>query len=311
MKAFARVISIASALAAALILVLAVPAFAAGGTLNFIRSTPESGSTNVPVENVGVKLFFDDNVTDEGVWAANATCFKLTDSNRNQIPCEAYPGQKPGEEGYILVIARPTPATEGQAGLLEQKSVFTLTISPDLRSSSGAVLGEEISISFETMDVAANSRLSMVIMVVMMGGAIALMIFRNWHKMKAEAEAAALAQANPYRVAKEKSITVDEAKELIEKAREKNRKLLEKTGGKAPEPPEKKSAVPRIESKKKKKETHRVKGPKPISGGGGKFKTGRKAEKARKERAEAAKKASSSQQKTGAVKKNQKKGKKK
>jgi 2',3'-cyclic-nucleotide 2'-phosphodiesterase (5'-nucleotidase family) len=53
--------------------------------------------------------------------------------------------------------------------------------------------------------------------------------------MKVEAEAAALMKANPYRIAKERNISVDDAKMLIEKAKEKNQKQLEKTGGKAPE----------------------------------------------------------------------------
>ena len=313
MKAFARVISIACALAAALALFLATPAFAAEGGLRFLRSTPESGSENVPVENVGVKLFFDGNVTDMSVWGNNSKCFKLTDSSGGLINYEAYQGQKPGEEGYILVIAAPL-TEEGQTTLLQDHSTYTLTISPDLRSNTGATLGEEVEISFTTMDRAANSRLSMILMVVMMGGVIVFMIVSNVRKTKAEAEAAALVLANPYRLAKDKKITVDEAKELIEKAKERNRKLLEKTGGKAPEPPEKKSAVPRIETKKKKKDTHRVKGPRPISEGGGKYKTGRKAEKERKAKAEAARKAAAQQRRSGSgsgKKSNKGKGKKK
>lgn len=312
MKSFARVSAVVILLAMALTLALAAPAVAAGGTLSLTDSSPANGGTNVPIENVGIKLFFDGNVTDESVWAANSRSVKLTDSNGVPVDYNAYPGQKAGEEGYILIVANPASATEGQPGMLQQDTDYTLTIMQDMASINGAVLGEDISITFHTMDVAANSKLSMIIMVVMMVGAIALMVFTNWRKMKAEAEAAALAQANPYRIAKEKQITVDEAKALIEKAKERNKKQLEKVGGKAPPPPEKKSAAPRLEAKKKeKKNTHRVKGPRPISEGGGKFKSGRKAEKARKARAEAAKKAAAGQQKTGAKKTQKGKGKKK
>ena len=320
MKKFARVSAITLMLAVVLTLALTAPAFAAGGSLNLIKSTPEAGKTNVPIDNVGVKLFFDGNVTDQSVWAANSKCFTLTDSKGKTVDYIAYPGHKLGEEGYILVLAHPKPIKEGQPGQLEQKSDYTLTISGDLVSVDGAKLGDELKITFQTMDVAANSRLSMMIMVVMMVAVMALMFVTNWRKMKAEAEAAALAQANPYRVAKEKNITVDEAKELIEKAKEKNKKQLEKVGGKAPEPVEKKSAAPRLEpKKKKKKDTHKVKGPRPVSEGGSRYKTGRKAEKERKARAAAAKKAATAaaQRKTGATgatgaKKNQKgKGKKK
>ncbi len=282
-----------------LTLALSAPAFAADGSLEFIRSTPESGATNVPIENVGVKLFFSGNVTDPSVWAVNEKSFILSDSTGAPVNYLAYPGQKAGEEGYILVLADPTPAAEGQPGQLAQKSNYTLTISQDLMAADGAVLGEDMSIRFETMDVAANSRLSMILMVAMMGAVIALMFVTNWRKMKAEAEAAALLKANPYKIAKERKITLDEAKELIEKAKEKNQKQLAKVGGKAPVPEEKKSAAPRLDSKKKKKNTHKVKGPRPVSEGGSTYKTGRKAEKEKKARAEAARKAAAGQRRSG------------
>ena len=288
----------------------AAPASAADGTLNFIKSTPSSGDSNVPIENVGVKLFFDSNVTDYSVWAANSTAFKLTDPDGNPVDYNAYPGQKAGEEGYILVIAKPIPVKEGYPGQLIQSAIYTLTISSDLMAVSGARLGEDVKISFETMDMAANSRLSMIVMVLMMVGAIVLMFFTNYRKMRAEAEAAALAKANPYRIAKDKNISIDEAKELIEKAKEKNQKQLEKTGGKAPVIEEKKSATPRLDSKKKAKKTHKVKGPRPVSEGGSSFKTGRKGLKARKARAEAAQQAAQKSRKgSGSGSKRNKKGK--
>jgi len=286
-------------MAMTLTLALATPAFAAGGTLNLISSNPESGGTNVPVDNVGIKLFFDGNVTDASVWESNSKMFTMKDAAGNIIEVKAYPGQKAHEEGYILVVAA-NQAAGGLTGHLDQKTVYTLTISSDLMALGGAKLGDDISINFETMDVAANSRLSMIIMVLMLVAVVALMFVTNWRKMKAEAEAAALIKANPYKVAKEKNITVDEAKALIEKAREKNRKQLEKVGGKAPLPEEKTSVAPRLESKKKKKNTKHVKGPRPVSEGGSNFKTGRKAAKERKARVEAAKKASAAGRKTGA-----------
>ena len=263
----------------------------------------------MPIENVGIKLYFNGDVTHDSVWGANSSSrvyplpdpegneilttkmFTLTDPDGNYYPTEAFPGQKDGEEGYILVVARPVPAVAGQPGQLAQSTVYTLTISGELAAVGGARLGEEIRISFETMDMSANARFSMIIMVVMMVGVIVLMFVTNMRKMKAEAEAAALAKANPYRIAKEKNISVDDAKALIEKAKERNQKQLEKTGGKAPEPVEKTSAAPRLDSKKKAKKTHKVKGARPVSEGGSSFKTGRKGLKARKARADAARKA--------------------
>ena len=287
----------------------AAPALAVEGTLNFIRSTPANGGSNVPIENVGVKLFFDGNVTHDSVWPANSKAFTFSDSDGNKVDYNAYPGHKVGEEGYILVVANPVPLREGQPGHLMQSTDYTLTVSGELMSYSGARLGEDIKITFETMDMAANSRLSMIVMVVMMVGAIALMFLTNMRKMKAEAEAAALMKANPYRIAKDKNISVDEAKALIEKAKERNQKQLEKTGGKAPEPEEKKSAAPRLDSKKKGKKTHKVKKARPVSEGGSSYKTGRKGQKSRKARAEAAQKAAAAQRGSSGSKKSKKKGK--
>ena len=312
-KSFARRSAVVIVLAMIITLALASPAFAAGGALNFEKSTPQSGDTNVPIDNVGIKLFFSGNVTSDSVWAANSVSFTLKDSRGNPVNYEAYRGEKIGEDNYILVLARPESTVEGQPASLEQNSVYTLTISSGIMSDDGATLGEEISISFTTMDVAANSKISMVMMVLMLVAVFALMFITNWRKMKAEAEARALANANPYKLAKEKGITVDEAKELIDKAKEKNKKQLEKVGGKAPEPVERKSSAPRLDSKKKKKETHKVKGARPISEGGSSYKTGRKAEKEKKARAEAARKKAAAQAKTGAKgtsKKSKGKGKK-
>jgi hypothetical protein len=158
------------------------------------------------------------------------------------------------------------------------------------------------------MDVAANSKLSMVVMVLMMVAVIGLMVVTNGRKMKAEAEAAALLKANPYRIAKEKGITVDEAKALIEKAKEKNKKQLEKVGGKAPVPEPPKSAAPRLESKaKKKKPTHKVAGPQSALAAGSKYAASHKAEAERKRKAAAAKKAAQRQHQQQQQHKNKKK----
>ena len=98
------IVSLVIVVTAAVTIFFATPAFAADGTLNFIGSSPTDGGTNVPIENVGVKLFFDNNVTDYSVWTANSTAFTLTDPDGNKVEYDAYPGQKVGEEGYILVV---------------------------------------------------------------------------------------------------------------------------------------------------------------------------------------------------------------
>jgi hypothetical protein len=288
----------AIAVLAALTLIFAAPAFASGSTLDF--TSQSDGKTNIPIDNVGIKLLFTEDVTGAAVWDANKNGFTLKDANGVRIPVTALPGQKANEENYILVLAEPEPVKAGYPGQLEQKTGYELTISGDITSVSGNRLGEDRAIKFTTMDVAANSKLSMVVMVLMMVAVIGLMVVTNTRKMKAEAEAMALMKANPYRIAKERSITVDEAKVLIEKAKEKNQKQLEKVGGKAPTPEPPKGAAPRLESKaKKKKPAHKVQGPHSALAAGSKFAAQHKIEAERKRKAAAAKKAARARQQQG------------
>jgi hypothetical protein len=305
-------------------IIFAAPAFAAGGTLEF--TSESEGKNNIPIDNVGIKLIFNGDVTSGAVWGANQNAFSLKgfipdpeDESKTEvvnIPVVALPGQKENEENYILVLAEPEPIKEGYPGQLTQKTDYELTVSGGIASADGKQLGEDRVVKFQTMDVAANSKLSMVVMVLMMVAVIALMVVTNGRKMKAEAEAAALMKANPYRIAKERKITVDEAKELIEKAKEKNKKQLEKVGGKAPVPEPPKGAAPRLESRaKKKKPTHRVAGPKSALAAGSKYAAEHKAEAEKKRKAAAAKKAARARQQqgsgSGAKKSPSSKGKKK
>ncbi|MDR3305614.1 MAG: hypothetical protein LBS85_06295, partial [Clostridiales Family XIII bacterium] len=89
----------------------AVPTSGAAGSLELTNSSPANGSTRMPVENVGIKLYFSGNVTSPDVWANNQTCFSLTDDKGKEVPISAYQGEK--ENNYILVIAEPVPAKEG------------------------------------------------------------------------------------------------------------------------------------------------------------------------------------------------------
>jgi hypothetical protein len=290
---------------AAMTIIFALPVFAAGGSLEFTSEL--DGKNNIPIDNVGIKLIFTGDVTNVAVWDANQKSFSLKgfikdpdDENKTtavNIPVVALPGQKENEENYILVLAEPEPVKAGYPGQLDQKTDYELTVSGGIMSTDGKQLGADQVVKFTTMDVAANSKMSMVIMVLMMVAVIALMVVTNGRKIKAEAEAAALMKANPYRIAKERSITVDEAKALIEKAKEKNKKQLEKVGGKAPAPEPPKGAAPRLESKaKKKKPTHKVTGPKSALAAGSKYAAEHKAEAEKKRKAIAAKKAAKARQ---------------
>jgi len=291
-----------AAVLAAMAVGLATTAFAASGALQLIKEVPPHGSTNIPVQNVGIKLYFDGNISDPSVWGINEKQFKLTDNKGVEVPIQVVPSAK--ENNYILVVAQPAEVSQGVPGSLQQKTEYTLTISGDLVDANGRTLGEPQTISFTTLDMSAQSKISVFLMIGMLVAVIALMFITQSRKVKAEAEAAALLKANPYHIAKDRGITVKEAEELIEKAKEKNRIKLEKTGGKAPlseAEKAKQEAALLLEAGKKKntKKTWKVKGPRPVSAGGSAFITGRKAEAEAKAKAEAARKAARARQQGG------------
>jgi hypothetical protein len=274
MKKIAKPFCIA-AIFAVFVLAPVTSVSAVEGSLELSSSIPENGDKGMPVENAGIKLYFNEDVTDDKVWTNNREQFKLLDNEGKRVASAAYKGK---EKGYVLVLAEPAgEGSNGRPGSLKSKAEYTLEISPDLRSTEGNTLGKKTSIDFLTTDVDFNMKLNIAMMVAMMVGMFGLMIFNNIRKAKAEAEVEAVLRANPYKIAKDKGISVDEAKELIEKKRAKTQKSIEAGGGKMPtlEEIRDKNKPPRIEKPKKK--TYQVSGPKPISGAGGKYKTGRKA----------------------------------
>ncbi|MDR1272090.1 MAG: Ig-like domain-containing protein [Clostridiales Family XIII bacterium] len=274
MKKIAKPLFIAAILAA-LALAPITSVSAAESSLKLSSSIPENGDKGMPVENAGIKLYFNEDVTDDKVWDANKAQFKLVDSEGKSVASAAYKGK---EEGYVLVLAEPAgEGSNGRPGSLKSKAEYTLEIGSDLQSTEGNTLGEKASIGFLTTDVDFNMKLNVIMMVAMMVGMFGLMIFNNVRKAKAEAEVEAVLRANPYKIAKDKGISVDEAKTLIEKKRAKTQKSIEAGGGKMPtlEELREKNKPPRIEKPKKK--TYKVSGPKPVSAAGSKYRTGRKA----------------------------------
>ncbi|MDR0357483.1 MAG: hypothetical protein LBH63_03850, partial [Clostridiales Family XIII bacterium] len=221
--------------------------FAAQGELsplNLIESYPQNEGKHMPVQNVGIKLFFDGNVTAEGVRNNNSKCFKLTDSAGKKIKTEAYYGTK--REDYILVTALPDD------GSLQPDSEYALTISEALSSSDSRVLGESKVIRFTTVDTTGNTQVYMILMGVMVAGMIAMTMISNRRKARAEAEAVMKeGKVNPYKLAKDKGITLQQALAIIEKDKEKRAKRLSRSAASTKEDPE-------VEEEKP--DTKRVKG---------------------------------------------------
>ncbi|MDR0519821.1 MAG: hypothetical protein LBG82_07225 [Clostridiales Family XIII bacterium] len=270
------------AVAAAIFAVSAPAVFAAGdlaaaasdagdsGSLRLIASSPQKGSTDLQSQNVGIKLYFSGNVTSKSVRKVNEECFEFTyksGSKTKKLPVKAYFGIKPSENNYILAIV-DTAKLKGN--MLANNKKYQLSISGDLMSSDGKRLGSDATLGFTTVDQSGSTKIYMLLMVAMIGAMIAMTIYENKRKEKAAAEVAAKGgKVNPYKLAKEKKISVKEAMDLIERDRKRRLKRLGIEGGK--------DEVSAAAEAEKPRDTKKVKAPRPISAAGSDYKTGRAA----------------------------------
>jgi opacity protein-like surface antigen len=237
------------------------------GKLNLIENFPEKNNDHVPVDTVGIKLFFDGDVTAESVRDINGAedIFKFSGGKNEKLETKAYFDKK--DSGYILVIASKKD-DKGNDISLEQKSKYKLTISGKLTSADGKVLGDDEVIDFQTVDMSGNTKIYMLLMALMVVGMVGMTFVSNRRKARAKAEAEGAKVINPYKLAKEKGITVQEAMRIVEREKEKREKRLAAAGI---DP--KQIAAPKEEAPK----GHRVKVARPVSAGGSAYKTGRKA----------------------------------
>jgi hypothetical protein len=257
------------ALAAMFFVVFTPVAFAADSdtSLTLTSSMPKAGSSDLQAQNVGIKLYFDGDVTDESVQKLNADCFKFTyksgDSTK-ELPVKAY-SDNGGDKGYILAIV---DTSKLKSSMLANNKAYKLIISGDLTSVDGRTLGVETELGFRTIDQSGSTTIYMLLMVAMVGAMIGMTIFQNKRKEKAAAEVAAKGgKVNPYKLAKDKKITVKEAMDLIERDRQRRLKRLGIAEGKD----ESVAAA----AAQKPRDTKKVKAPKPISATGSSYKTGR------------------------------------
>lgn len=247
--------------------------FASGLTL--LDSYPENGSHNSMLDNVVVKLYFNEDVSAKEVQDANKGAFKFTDAEGKEMPLKIlYPRES--KELWVLV-EKP----------LVSNSDYKLVISGDLKIPNGDTLGQDQTVEFKTRNTSVDSTVNMGLMAVMMVGMIAFSSIsakRQLKKQEEEARAEDRVKVNPYKVAKETGKSVEAVVAKTEKEKEKARAQAEKRNkGKVKVKAEEDIEEPASDNK-------RVTGARPISAAGSTYVTGRK-EKAEKEKEMAAAKA--------------------
>ncbi|MBK5253095.1 MAG: Ig-like domain-containing protein [Peptostreptococcaceae bacterium] len=248
--------------------------FASG--LKLDSTYPTDGQNNTSIENLGVKLYFNNEVADEETILANKECFAIKDKDGKEIPIRIL--TSPEQEGIVMVLADYS-GDESAA----ENSTYTLYISGEFMDNSGSVLGKDQEISFTTLNQSRNMMINMG----MMGVMFAAIFFVSQKAMKKnkndEKDQERYVPVNPYKESKRTGKSVEEIMEEESKRKAKHDAKVAKKAAKhktedSDEEDEEELSV----------NTYKVKKCKPISTVGGKTKSGmieKAEEKAKKEAA--------------------------
>lgn len=208
MKKLGAVVSLAL-----LIVMLACPfAYAANSGLELVTMSPKDGQTGLQPLNVAVKMTFNQNMTSKEAQKANEDCFQIVGKDGKKVPYMAvYDARKYPNDVWLILKKDLKPNTE-----------YKFKVSKDLMASDGTTLGKGINSTFKIRNTQTDATINMVMMVVMMGGMLFFTSVEQKRKLKKEHEEDLDdVNLNPYKIAKEKNISVEEANKFVAKEREK------------------------------------------------------------------------------------------
>lgn len=232
---------------AMLLVILSVTSVFAAGDFELVDSSPAAGYEKVQAQNVMVKLFFSEEVSAEATQEANKAMFAVKDEKGKAIPFTVYYDEKNPNSVNLMLEEN-----------LTEDMKYKVTVSGEMVSNDGDTLGKETVVDFKTY--APNNTGYVILMVAM----VAVMMFMTMRDQKraidaendVKKDAMAGVQTNPYKLAKEKKISVAEAQKIIDQEKAKAEKKAEKAAKAAKKVEKEKSAVP--EKKVYKVKTKRV-----------------------------------------------------
>lgn len=232
-------------------------------------SSPKDGQKNTAVENVGVKLTFNQPVNSKENRKANDSCFKLTDPKGKKLPIKVYYNEdKPMQ--MLVLYDNTTPGKNGIKG----NSEYKLQIDGALKSSRGDTLKKDVSITFKTLNQRLNTGIYMGMMALMM---IAMVIISA--KMARKQNAGDKTQMldekeepfNPYKEARKTGKSLEQVIAEHKKEVEKREAKRAKQRARNPEPEE---DIEEEEEMPGRYHVHRVR---TVASAGSSYITGRKA----------------------------------
>ena len=111
--------------------------------LNFVRSVPASGSTNISRSIRTITLFFDKNVVNNAVWTNNRNQIRMfRGSTRVAIRVTRIPD--------TVDITRRREIFVHPVNRLRANTRYTIVIGPNVRSKAGDTLGRTVRVTFTT-----------------------------------------------------------------------------------------------------------------------------------------------------------------
>lgn len=215
-------VSLVAILASVLIMLMSAFAFAGEGDLKLVSSFPEDGQTNTSMENLGVKLTFNNPINSDAAKKADADKFVIKDEEGNDVPIQVLFSDK--NDGLVLVVADPD-----QGFTAANNAEYVLTIDGGLVDNDGNTLGKDTTVTFKTYNQKVNNMVNMVMMFVMFGGIMFISMRQNNQQKEGEEDKKkeeSKEAFNPYKEAKRTGKTVEEVIEEQAKKEEKKAKKL-------------------------------------------------------------------------------------
>ena len=211
--------SLLIALITMVMIVMSTAAAFAAGSLELVSSYPEDGQKNTSIENVGVKLTFNNDVDSEEALKANESAVKIVDEEGNKLPLRLVAKGK-----TLLVVGDST--VEGYS--VARNADYRLVIDAGFQDNEGNNLGEQQVISFRTFNQRLNSYINMGMMFVMFGGIMVMTIKQTADQNKEKKKEEEPKPKNPYREAKRTGKSVEEIVATESARKQKANKKLEK-----------------------------------------------------------------------------------
>ena len=234
--------------------------------LEIVDMYPEDGQKSTSIENMSVKLHFNSDMGNKTSVKANAKAFQITDDEGKQIPIRIFYNPKDAKE--VMVLA-DTVKLNDNGQRLKDNTKYTLHISGDVTDNNGNTLGADETVSFTTLNHSQNTKVYMIMMVIMFGGMF-FFTSRQAKRQAAKQEAFTREEAfNPYKEAKKTGKSVQEVIAAHEKEVAKREA---KAARKA-----KKETDDEDDYYEEESGNYKVKKPRPVSEGGSSYITGRKA----------------------------------